>query len=283
MAEIRALDVGAIQADASYVVYGRMPGKTVSVPTIAYLVLGAGEPILVDTGFRHPDVLERVGMSASQERHQLLKEQLREAGVRPKDVRWILHTHLHLDHCGRDDAFPAATVVINRRELEFSVSGLMGELYSADETKHLVDRLHRPGALRLLDLELTGPEEIAPGVVCETAGGHTEGSMNVVVETADGAACICGDVFYNIDDQLGAPLLQVLDLEPAPTDNPAPSRRSEIAAMKRASRRGRFLLPMHDWPAEVAAGRVVGRPGRRLPAAPHSATHRDDTVPTKAG
>jgi hypothetical protein len=52
------------------------------------------------------------------------------------------------------------TVVINRRELEFSVSGLMGEQYPAPYIKHLVDRLHHPGALRLLDLEVVESEEI---------------------------------------------------------------------------------------------------------------------------
>jgi hypothetical protein len=45
--------------------------------------------------------------------------------------------------------------VINRRELEFSVSGLMGEQYPAEYIKHLIDRLHTSGALRLLDLELS--------------------------------------------------------------------------------------------------------------------------------
>ena len=62
------------------------------------------------------------------------------------------------------------TVVINRRELEFSVSGLMGEQYPAPYIKHLVDRLHHPGALRLLDLEVVESEEIIQA--CQSAGGH---------------------------------------------------------------------------------------------------------------
>lgn len=73
------------------------------------------------------------------------------------------------------------TVVINRREPEFSVSGLMGEQYPAPYIKHLVDRLHHPGALRLLDLEVVESEEIIQA--CQSAGGHTEGSMNILVET----------------------------------------------------------------------------------------------------
>ena len=63
--------------------------------------------------------------------------------------------------------------MINRRELEHSVSGLMGEQYPAEYVKHHVDRLHSPGALRLLDLDLSGPDEVFPGIVCELAGTAT--------------------------------------------------------------------------------------------------------------
>ena len=38
-------------------------------------------------------------------------------------------------------------------------------------------------------LELSGPDEILPEIVCEAAGGHTEGSMKVNVGTA---ACTMG-------------------------------------------------------------------------------------------
>ena len=47
-------------------------------------------------------------------------------------------------------------VVMNRRELEHSVSGLMGAQYPPEYVKHHVDRLHTPGALRLLDLAESG-------------------------------------------------------------------------------------------------------------------------------
>jgi glyoxylase-like metal-dependent hydrolase (beta-lactamase superfamily II) len=44
--------------------------------------------------------------------------------------------------------------------------------------------------------------EITPGVVLEAANAHTEGSMNVHVETAEGLATICGDVIYDFNDQI---------------------------------------------------------------------------------
>jgi len=205
---------------------------------------------------------EDKGMEAQFEAHGLTME----------DVGYVLHTHLHIDHAGYDAHFPASTtVVINRRELEYSASGLMGEQYPAPYIKHLIDRLHdESGALRLLDLELVDDEEIIPGVRCQAAGGHTEGSMNILVETDEGVACICGDVIYDIVNQLINPHLQVMELDPAVTGNHAGSKRGEKAAIRKAVNSGRFVLPVHDRPAMVEAGRVVGRlfdsvPGPVLP------------------
>ena len=56
-------------------------------------------------------------------------------------VRYVA-PHLHIDHAGKDDLFPMnTTVIVNRKELEYSVSGLMPQ-YPAPDIKHLIDRLH---------------------------------------------------------------------------------------------------------------------------------------------
>jgi len=97
------------------------------VPTFGHLILGGDAPILVDTGAANPEIMHRLGMEGWISKEQVLEAQLAKYGLEPEDVRWILHTHLHIDHAGQDDHFPhSTTVVINRRELEFSVSGLMG-------------------------------------------------------------------------------------------------------------------------------------------------------------
>src|SRR2546430_16453561 len=99
-----------------------------------------------------------------------LENQLAKYDLAPSDIRWILHTHLHIDHAGQDETFPVSTtVVINRRELEFSVSGLMGEQYPAAYVKHLIDRLHTPAARRPLDPHLPGPEGCITARRCQAA------------------------------------------------------------------------------------------------------------------
>jgi glyoxylase-like metal-dependent hydrolase (beta-lactamase superfamily II) len=195
-----------------------------------------------------------------------LENALAAHGVSLTDVAAVLHTHTHIDHAGQDERFPMAIpVVMNRRELEHSASGLMGEQYPAEYVKHHIDRLHTPEALRLLDLELSGPDEIYEGIVCEAAGGHTEGSMNVLVETAEGTACICGDVIYDIQNQIVEPWHQVLAFEPQTTGNHTLTKRGEKAAIKKAINSGTFVLPIHDFPARVEGGRVVARLKHEVP------------------
>jgi glyoxylase-like metal-dependent hydrolase (beta-lactamase superfamily II) len=264
--EIRVLSLGEIEADASIVVLGREPGVTARVPMLAHLILGGERPILVDTGIRAPEMLERLGMRGFRDAEHELDHQLGLHGFGVGDIGLVLNTHLHLDHCGQNHRFPLSTpVVVNRRELEFAASGLEGPIYAPEEVKHMIVRQNAPGALRPLDLELSGPVELVPGIRCMPAGGHTEGSMMVLVDTAEGVACICGDIVYDVHDQLVEPLGQVTAGEPTPVGYTPMSRRAEVAAMKRALGLGAFLLPIHDWPARVEGGRVVGRLRDRVP------------------
>ena len=237
---------------------GRDCGRARRAAVLGMLILGGTWPILVDTGYRSNQIMETLGMRGLQNHETMIENQLKKHGLRLRDVRYVLHTHLHIDHAGKDDLFPMnTTVVINRRELEYSVSGLMHPQYPAVDIKHLIDRLHTKGALRFLDLETTGPVELMPGVICEGAGGHTEGSMNIVVKTADGDATICGDVIYDINDQIVEPFHEIGDMEPRVSGNHGTTKRQEKAAIKKVLARSRFALPMHDWPAMIDGGQVV--------------------------
>jgi len=258
--EIKILDYGDIELESSFLVLGRDCGRTRRVPVFGFLVLGGTWPVVIDTGYRSNQIMETLGMRGLQSHETMIENQLKKHGLKLGDVRYVLHTHLHIDHAGKDDLFPMNTaVIINRRELEYSVSGLMHPQYPAPDIKHLVDRLHTKGALRFLDLEISGPIEIMPGLVCEAAGGHTEGSMNVIVQTADGAATICGDVIYDFNDQIIEPFREISDMEPRVTGNHGTTKRQEKAAIKKVIARSRFVLPVHDHPALIEAGQVVGR------------------------
>ena len=72
--------------------------------TAGFLVEGP-QPALVETGARTSVATVR--------------DQLAAAGVGPTDLRWLVLTHIHLDHAGGigdlAEAFPNATVVVHER------------------------------------------------------------------------------------------------------------------------------------------------------------------------
>src|ERR1700738_621930 len=128
--EVKVLDYGDIELESSFLVLGRDCGRTRRVPTLGFLVLGGTWPVVIDTGYRSNQIMETLGRRGLQSHETMIENQLKKHGLRLGDVRYVLHTHLHIDHAGKDDLFPMnTTVVLNRRELEYSVSGLMHPQY----------------------------------------------------------------------------------------------------------------------------------------------------------
>ena len=278
--DIRILDYGDIELESSFLVLARDCGRTRRVPVYGFLIMGGQYPIVVDTGYRDNAIMETLGMRGLQFHENMIERQLAKHGVKVGDVRYVLHTHLHIDHAGKDDHFPMnTTVVINRREMEYSVSGLMHPQYPKPDIMHLIERLHTRHALRFEDLEISGPVEIMPGVSLEAAGAHTEGSMNVHVETAEGRATICGDVIYDFHDQIIEPLYQLNFHEPQVTGNHGGSKRNEKAQIKKLLNSSRFLLPVHDKPARIERGQVVGRLDMVVPGPITQSVARRDWFP----
>jgi glyoxylase-like metal-dependent hydrolase (beta-lactamase superfamily II) len=264
--EIKVLDYGDIELESSFLVLGHDCGRVKRVPVYGFLILGGTHPVLVDTGYRDNAIMESLGMRGLQFHENMIENQLAKHGLKPGDIRYICHTHLHIDHAGKDDKFPMnTTVVVNRREMECSVSGLMHPQYPMPDIQHLVERIHTPGALRFEDLELTGEIELIPGVTLEAANAHTEGSMNVHVQTAEGRATICGDVIYDINTQIVEPFRQTQDHEPQVTGNHAGSKRAEKAAIKKLLNNSDFLLMVHDKPAKVVDKQIAGRLDMQVP------------------
>ena len=264
--EIKVLDYGDIELESSFLVLGHNCGRVKRVPVYGFLILGGTHPVLVDTGYRDNAIMESLGMRGLQFHENMIENQLAKHGLKPGDIRYICHTHLHIDHAGKDDKFPMnTTVVVNRREMECSVSGLMHPQYPMPDIQHLVERIHTPGALRFEDLELTGEIELIPGVTLEAANAHTEGSMNVHVQTAEGRATICGDVIYDINTQIVEPFRQTQDHEPQVTGNHAGSKRAEKAAIKKLLNNSDFLLMVHDKPAKVVDKQIAGRLDMQVP------------------
>ena len=92
----------------------------VTVPILTFLIQGAEAPILVDTGFREPESamsIMKLGPHRAKPEWDLV-QQLITIGVQPEEIRYILLTHMHYDHCGKCNLFPNAKIIVQRSEMQ---------------------------------------------------------------------------------------------------------------------------------------------------------------------
>ncbi len=136
-------------------------------------------PILVDTGVGGPERwltdwrVVNVRAADALAAHDLI----------PGDVRIVVNTHLHFDHCGQNSVFRHAPFYVQRAELE----------RARRESKPLTDWFDFAGArFELLD----GEAEIAAGVRVVPTPGHTAGHQSVLVTTEEGDHVMIGDAAY---------------------------------------------------------------------------------------
>ena len=135
--------------------------------------------ILVDTGVGWPTELVKEWKVVN--RHAA--DALAEHDLSPADVRIVINTHLHFDHCGQNAVFKHAPFYVQRSELERArvAKSVPSEWFDfAGARFELVD----------------GDAEVADGVRLLATPGHTVGHQSVVVDTADGGAVMIGDAAY---------------------------------------------------------------------------------------
>jgi glyoxylase-like metal-dependent hydrolase (beta-lactamase superfamily II) len=178
------------------------------LPIYAWVIEHPEGLIVVDTGetartsnpgyfpWWHPYF--RLGMRASVKPEQEIGPQLRSMGIQPKEVRWLIMTHLHTDHAGGLYHFPESEILVSRREYQVA-SGTMGRLRG-----YLPNRWPSWFEPRLVDMR---PERIGAfaqsypltkaGDVCLVpTPGHTAGHLSVIVQDGDLSYFVAGDASY---------------------------------------------------------------------------------------
>lgn len=135
--------------------------------------------ILVDTGVGTPSE-ELMQEFKIVNRHAA--DALAEHDLSPADVKIVINSHLHFDHCGQNAVFQHAPFYIQRSELA-----------RARADGETIEWFDFAGArFELLD----GDAQIADGVKVIATPGHTVGHQSVVVDMADGASVMIGDAAY---------------------------------------------------------------------------------------
>ena len=162
------------------------------------------QKIVVDTGYDEP--------MANQRGREFLRspgEGLKSIGVDPATVEDVIITHMHYDHCGNHDMFPAARYHVQDLEMEFATGRSMTHMvtrfpFDEEDVVQMVRRVFRN---RVVFHD--GDDDIAPGISIHHVGGHTMGMQVVRVHTRRGWVVLASDAshyYANIEGGLPYPV-----------------------------------------------------------------------------
>ena len=156
-----------------------------------WLVRGEGREIVVDTGFS-------AAMAAKRGREHLRcpAAGLALLGVEAKRVQDVVITHLHYDHVGNFDLFPAATLHLQELEMRYASGRYMCSecfrgAYEVEDIVGVVRRVY-DGRVRFHD----GDAELAAGISLHHIGGHTMGLQVLRVATRRGWVVLASDASH---------------------------------------------------------------------------------------
>ena len=100
------MHLGNIGRDKSSFTCGRNQGVRIELPIIAWLVETNAEKIIVDTGTNAPERTAQHHKPLSRSKEQELPFVLKLLGVDPFEIKTVILTHLHWDHCYTLSFFP---------------------------------------------------------------------------------------------------------------------------------------------------------------------------------
>ncbi|HEY0105769.1 MAG TPA: N-acyl homoserine lactonase family protein [Rhizomicrobium sp.] len=194
-ARLFAFACGAVTGARSGFLEGESGSITVPVP--AYLVVHEQGRVLFDTGLH---------IAIAQDKHRLLGRdadnwqvdlprgadivsQLALLHLVPSDIRYVVNSHLHYDHCGGNNAFPDATMIVHAKEWRAAQR-------PNTQAAGIYNPAHydRMAAMREIEGEL---DLFGDGtVVAFPTPGHTPGHQSLRVVTGGGPIVLAADCCY---------------------------------------------------------------------------------------
>jgi glyoxylase-like metal-dependent hydrolase (beta-lactamase superfamily II) len=178
--QVKPLFLGTIEADKSGFTYMAFPGVPIKLEVVCFLIEGAPQKILVDTGSWAAMMAKY--WPGKGEDYQTFEQALAKENLKPEEIDIIIHTHLHHDHVANTFKCRNAEVYVQEEEWIFAKAPhpLQSQYYPPE--------LFRGWKIRLI----RGNKELFPGIEILHTPGHTPGTQSVAVQTKEGTAVIPG-------------------------------------------------------------------------------------------
>ncbi|WP_051243733.1 N-acyl homoserine lactonase family protein [Azohydromonas australica] len=160
-----------------------------------WVAVGKESSIVVDMGFSRETAKRR-----NREFLRCPVESLKLVGVDPDAVRDVVVTHLHYDHAGNFQRFPAARFHLQEPEIRFATGRSMCSAFFRlpYEVEDIVDVVRLTYAERVSFHD--GPFELTPGIELQPLRGHTPGLQAVRVHTRRGWVLLLSDAAHYFEN-----------------------------------------------------------------------------------
>ena len=199
--KLYVLSLGRCDVDkGSVLTPGYGDGRHILIPIPAFLVeTDDGKRILIDTGmhpvhiddpdhtFRDfpglPEILRPV-----MTREDTIQSRLAELGLSVADVTHVINSHLHFDHCGQNDAFAEAPILVQRKHYEAALvePAFPNEFFELPALRYeFVD----------------GEQDLFQGIKCLVTPGHAPFHQSFMLDLpTSGKVLLCIDAIYTQDN-----------------------------------------------------------------------------------
>jgi len=174
-----------------------------------WVVRGEHGTFVIDTGFDEGTATRR-----NRAIWRPVAEGLAMIDVAPERVSDVVLTHLHYDHAGNHELFPAAKYHLQEKEMIYATGPCMCHQtlrhpFELEDVQHMVKRVFE-GRVCFHD----GSRDLAPGLSVHWIGGHSRGLQAVRVRTRRGWVVLASDAAHFYDNfTLQSPFPIVVDVE----------------------------------------------------------------------
>jgi glyoxylase-like metal-dependent hydrolase (beta-lactamase superfamily II) len=190
--EIYAIRYGHLERTASHnFIGGDAHDGPMPLDYFVWAIVGAERSFLLDTGYD-----AATGAARGRELVRPVEAGLAAIGIEPRDVRDIIVSHMHYDHVGNHELFPAARYHVQDDEMAFCTGrsmchAVMRSPFEARDVQSMVGKLF---AGRVVFHN--GTSTLAPGITLHKVGGHTRGLQVVRVQTQRGFVVLASDAAH---------------------------------------------------------------------------------------
>ena len=194
MLRVYALSCGSLEFDRSLFFPAEASGTPLVAPVESYLVVHPKGKLVFDTGIScdaFADPAARLGKRVASlfalrsRAGEDVVSQLATLGLKPDDIRYVVNSHFHFDHCGCNASFPRAQFLVQRAEL--AIARAERNRYNAKDWDHPLEYA-----------EIDGEHDVFGdgSVVLLPTPGHTAGHQSLWIREGGRQFVLTGDACY---------------------------------------------------------------------------------------